>query len=150
MAAAASVGATGCDTDASLRALVNSVLAAKRPMTLTAITLTGAAHSLQLSSSYSSALALWGTVRAVRRVNMGTPPAALCPLIYRTGTARTDMLVCGKVNPPPEAAPDYRGVFFGAKDDMHAHARSMKVRFGSRIGSRTLAHLTSHFGPSET
>ena len=62
------------------------------------------------------------------------------------------MLVCGKVNPPPEAAPDYRGVFFGAKDDMHAHARSMKVRFGSRIGSRigsrTLAPLMP--SPSET
>ena len=54
------------------------------------------------------------------------------------------MLVCGKVNPPPEAAPDYRGVFFGAKDDMHAHARSMKVRFGSHIGSR----IGSYFGPT--
>ena len=35
------------------------------------------------------------------------------------------MLVCGCCNPPPEQSPDYRGVYFDAKDDMKAHAQSM-------------------------
>ena len=35
------------------------------------------------------------------------------------------MLICGRCNPPPENDPNYRGVYFAAKDDMQAHAAGM-------------------------
>ena len=62
-------------------------------------------------------------------------PAALCvhlllhrrPIYYFSGASR-DMLICGRCNPPPVDDPNYRGPYFDSKDDMQAHASSMRVR----------------------